>query len=278
MFDFEGEEHLPKYRLCRVGFTLVSIGLGLLCLSAAADLAYMFTFQPWLAKLLTGEFWKWAVAGPITWTTFLGSYFLWAGWADPRWRRRAGMLLLLNLFDMIQWTLNHHVDLNLPMRVGGVGHEWFRDQFAQGLGWVEFWLFADLAADLATYTGSDQAEGRRARVRTLVGIGAILWAIQFTSLTDWRPPLWPLRHRQIKRVDKPILLLLFLILPVLMIAATLNVIGLAVLACRRCTLALAEAETDRDQGLDLLTSRSETDDFWKDFGSGKDDHWKAPRF
>ena len=268
MFEPEPHESSPRYRTCRAGFTLVAIGLGLLCFSMAVDVACLFApgFDKHLAKaligLVQGPLWKWGVSGPITWTTLLGSYLLWAGWAESRWRRCAGLLLLLNLCDMAHWTIAHHHDLGLPMR-GDPGHAWLRDQVTMGFGWAEFGLFAALAADLARYAGADGArlDARTRRAYGLVAIGGVFWAIQFLAMTDWHPPLWPLRHHQPRNITE--LLLLVLALPILTIPTTLNVVGLSALASRCCSRMLDAGPPEDDRGIDLLRSRSETDDFWK---------------
>ena len=259
LFDTEGEEHPPRYRVCRAGFVLVAIGLGLLCFSDAVLLTALFTGDRRLGHLLEHRYWEWVVGGPITWTTLLGAYLLWAGWTDVSWRRRSGMLLLFNGFDMVNWTLRHSADLGLPVR-GDFGHSWLLHNLAEGIGWVEFWLFADLAADLAAHLGSKQAADRNQRASNLARLGAIVWVMQFLFTTDWHPPLWPLHRRPpFLPIDAFILLSSLL----LTVATTLNVMGLAALACRHCTQALAETAPEKDRGLDLLTSRSETDDFWK---------------
>jgi len=262
--DLDHDEHTPKLRLCRAGFTLVAIGLALLCLSETLGVARLFIQDARLERLLLspeGKWaWKWLVGGPITWTTLLGAYLLWAGWSEAGWRRRAGMLLLMNAVDMLQWTIRHHEDLGLPLRGGVDRHEWLFHQVTQGLGWAEFWLFADLAARLSRHVGHEIFAGRLSRARAIVAAGGLVWAFQLAVMTDWHAPIWPLHHRPVR--TPPEVILLYLALPVLTIPATLNVIGLAAAARNRCAAALAAMVPDKDKGIDLLTSRSETDDFW----------------
>ena len=264
MFDREPELPQPRYLICRAGFALISVGLSLLALSAAVTLARMFVPSPDLERMVADPLWKWIVGAPITWLTLLGSYLLWAGWTDPSWRRKAGLLLLLNSIDAVQWTLDNSEDLGL--RVGMVGHGWLRGQVGSLFNWIEFALASRLAFSLSERLGGGDASLRhKARVFCLAGMA--LWAFGFLRLTDWRHP-WPLIPRG-RRLNGPIGLLMLLGTETLMLLALLNIIPLCVTACRSCSRAAAEEVPEHEEkGLDLLRSRSET---WEE-----ENPWQSP--
>ena len=263
MFDREVEPPLPRYRVCRAGFAMVSVGLSLLALSAAVTLARMFVPSPDLERMVADPLWRWVVGAPITWLTLIGSYLLWAGWTDQVWRRKAGLLLLMNSIDAVQWTLDHAEDLGL--RVGAVGHPWLRYQAGSLFNWVEFALAARLAFALTERLGGgDAALRHKARMFCLAGM--TLWAFGFLRLTDWLHP-WPLIPRG-RRLGGPIGLLMLLGMETLTLLALLNIIPLCVSACRACSRAAAEGPGEEEQGADLLRSRSET---WEE-----ENPWKSP--
>ena len=255
--DWDHEPPRPKLRICRAGFALSGIGLTLLAFSAAVELGFLLSFSPTLIMVMESAAWKWLVGGPITWMTLVGAYLLWGGWADPSWRRKAGLLLLLNSIDGVQWVLGSEQDLGL--RLGRVGHGWLRSQVAEGFGWIEFALYARLAAQLLAHVGDKEAGASAVKARALSAVGFVLWAFGFATRTAWRRG-WPLMPRMLRLPGW----LTLLGQSALTLATSLNVVVLCVGACRRCTRAIA-AEHTEEQGLDLLTSRSETaeDEFWK---------------
>jgi hypothetical protein len=56
----------------------------------------------------------WLVGAPITWGSLVGSYLLWGRWSEPSWQRRAGLLVLMNGFDLLTWFLHNAEALGLP--------------------------------------------------------------------------------------------------------------------------------------------------------------------
>ena len=255
----EDESHEPNLRTCRAGFALVALGLTLLGFSAAVDTVLLLTGSDVLLWLMQRRAWTWLVDAPITWMTLLGAYLLWGGWASPLWRRRAGVLLLLNIIDAVQWGIDHNGLLGL--RLGTVGHPWLRGQIGLAFNWIEFALFARLAAKLASHLGDESAIDADNKIRALSAAGGALWAIGFIHLTAWNHG-WPLVPRGGPRVAGEAALI-WLGKAALMFFTTLNIVALCILARRRCAQTLEETQHD-ERGLDLLKSRSE---------SGDDDPW-----
>src|SRR4051794_13623385 len=194
--DLEREELRRRYQLCRAGFALNAVGLGLLCLNSAFNLAFLLTFEREILVLLRSPIWDWLVGAPITWTTLIGSYLLWGRSADPAWQRRAGLLVLMNFVDILLWTLEHGGTLGL--RLGGIGHDWFRPPLGRGLGWFEFLLFARLATDMGSVLGKPKEPEAGVTARALATIGLIFWIVSFLTQTHWRHG-WPLVNRPIRR-------------------------------------------------------------------------------
>lgn len=182
--DFAG-----AYRSCRPGFFLLAAGLLVVC---AVDV-------PALGCRLMGppvhfRFWRWmSESGATTlvravapWTTLAGSALLWAAWDSSGWRRRAGLLMTMCLFDVGSWIL----DLGDPnfQRPDA----FLRSQIGAALGWAQFSLLAGLAGEILTHLGIDSA-GESARAsRSLAATGATVWLLLFVEIADLRGG-WPLR-------------------------------------------------------------------------------------
>jgi hypothetical protein len=267
--DLEREEVRRQYRLCRIGFAFVALGVGLLCLSDACFSAFLLTGKWQILELLRTSWWDWLVGSPITWCTVVGSYFLWARAADPSWQRRAGALLVMNLIDLILWTISHEEPLGL--RLGDLGNPWFRQALASGMGWVEFMLFASLAAELSAHLGKAEAPQAHLAARSVATIGLVFWLLSFLSQTDWKGG-WPLVQQPPKPPGlEPLLFLLGA--SVLTAITSFQVAALCLGASRQCARVLAEMD-EQDGAHDLLSSRSESGDddprHWYD----DDDPWR----
>jgi len=257
--DWDDDPTPPRYRLCRAGFAAVGLGLALMGFSAAFELMVLFSDQPrQLGVLIQHPVWTWAINAPITWLTLAGAYLLWAGRSDAAWRRRAGILMVMNAIDAVQWAVAHGEALGL--HVGEVGHPWLRDQVGMAFNWIEYALCATLAADLAGTLGEEKAADAGNKVRALAAAGVALWAICLVHVTDWNHG-WPLVPRPRGFLADPLRILAWLGGSALTVLTTLNVVALCVAACRRCTRAIAAARPEDEHGLDLLRSRSET---WED--------------
>src|SRR3954452_15702504 len=119
--DQERETQRQTYLLCRLGFAILSVSLLLACSTSILTLVAQFggpSLMAWIGGL---SWWRW-VGTPIVWGCLVGTYLLWGRWDEPGWQRRAGMLVLMNLIDVVLWVLDHGDDLTL--RLGDVGHKW----------------------------------------------------------------------------------------------------------------------------------------------------------
>jgi hypothetical protein len=263
--DPEREDLKVRYRLCKAGFSLNAIGLGLLCLNTAVVMAYMLTGEEDIRELLQNPLWDWLVGAPITWTTLIGSYLLWGRSKDPAWQRCAGLLVLMNFVDLMLWALEHGEALGL--RLGDVGHEWFRYQLGRGLGWAEFLLFTRLATDMTGLLGKPEAPEVGRSASSLASIGLILWALGFITQTDWRHG-WPLVHRRLG----PRFMLMRLGGNLLLTITAYQVAALNIAAARECGRALAAMDQE-DQSHELLRSRSEPFGDDHNFWNPHEDPW-----
>lgn len=256
-FQFEpDEESRPRHGLGRVGFGLIALALGLLCVVEVSLLAYLFGAQHQVQALHDHPAWLWLVDAPITWGSLVGSYLLWALWNQPSWRRRAGLLLIMNAIDAGMWTVVHAEELGLGPEPRELSWTFFL--MASGLGWCELLLAASLAAEIAAQLGNSEAVDSGRNAYSVAIIGLILWAITALSQTDWGA--WPLRLRP--TAEYPILLLL---MTVLLILLTFLVTVLCLTAARLSGRYLRE-QARREVDDELLKSRSETeadDLFWR---------------
>ena len=243
----EREEQRRTYVLCRLGFAFLSIALALACMSWALSMAGFFLL-PLFGWIRRSAFWHW-VDTPIVWGSLVGTYLLWGRWSHPSWQRRSGLLLLMGLVDLILWFLDHGNDLNL--RLGDVGHDWFRSHLGQALGWAEFALITSLACDFLVHLGIDQAREAGKATRSLAATGAVVWMLLFSMQTSWRG--WPLAPRG---GMTPEMLLLILGTEVIWMITLLQVTALTIAAWRQSTRALLEMDRE-DQENDLLSSGPE---------------------
>ncbi|MEJ7638642.1 MAG: hypothetical protein WKF75_11865 [Singulisphaera sp.] len=238
----EREEQRRTYLLCRLGFAILSVALVLACISWALSMA-----GPFVGWVRRSAFLHW-FGTPIVWGSLVGTYLLWGRWNHRSWQRRSGLLLLMSLVDLILWFLEHGNDLSL--RLGDVGHEWFRSHLGQALGWAEFALITSLACDFLVHLGIDQAREAGKATRSLAATGAVIWMLLFSMLTNWRG--WPLAPRG---AMTPEMFLLGLGTEVIWMITLLQVTALTIAAWRQSTRALLEMDRD-DQEYDLLQFRS----------------------
>lgn len=247
--DPERDEELRRYQLCWLAFASISLGLGLLFIDAGCNLAFLLTFNPELRGLLRSSGWEWGVGAPITWGTVIGSYLLLGRSEDPTWRRRAGLLVVMNGIDLLFWTISHLDELGLGP--GYLEHAWLPHAISSGLGWAEFMLFAMMAAEMAAQLGRPEVHEHALSARSICTIGLMLWAIEFVSRTDWAHG-WPLEAKPIG----PRTHLLILGSTLLLTIGAFQVTLLCLSACRMCGRTLARMRAEYESH-DLLRSRSE---------------------
>lgn len=255
-FDDDPTPIRRRYALCRAAFLFGTVGLALLGLSAMLELAIFVTRDPELLRVAQSRWWHWGVGAPITWTTVLSAYLLWGRWPDASWQRRAGILLLLNTFDLVVWIIQNDKDLGL--RIGDIGHAWLRNYLTESFGWIEFMLFGSLAAEVATRPQSESAGLLGSGVRGLSTLGLILCTLSFALGTDWARG-WPLGHVPWNHG----MLLAAQTTCLLLTVATVQLVALMGMAARQCARDLRTIKA-ADPMPDLLVSRSETE--WDDRG------------
>jgi hypothetical protein len=249
--EWEPIDPRRPYRLAGRGFALVALGLGLLCLSDVASLAYTFGMFPAYTKLVGSPAWTWGIDFPITAATLLGSLFLVRCWSVPSWVRRAGLLALMNGIDAVMWVLTRSEELGLNLATGLEAHEWALRLVTLGLGWFELMLAASLAADVSAHLWNMRAGAAGRGVQVTALMGAVLWAVIVVTRTDWEA--WPIMPRPGAE-----LFLLMLLQRLLVAIAAFQLTVLCLHASRQCAHYVKEWER-RDTSHDLLQSRSESE-------------------
>ena len=249
--DNERERERRTYQLCRLGFAILSISLVIACLTELLVLPRHFGVRPFVPGLRSSWFWIW-IDAPVVWGCLVGAYLFWGRWTHPGWQRRAGLLVLLSLADIVLWFLNHGDDLGL--RLDQVGHEWLRYNLGPALGWAEFALIASLACDVMVHLGVEQAAETGKATRSLAATGAIIWMMYFCQLTNWHA--WPLMIRRPVPIAQTFLLDLgwTMIWTITLIQVT----ALAIAATRQCSNVIAEMDRE-DADRDPLKPVSERD-------------------
>jgi hypothetical protein len=248
--DQERETQRQTYQLCQLGFAILSAALLLACLTSIVPLAATFIgAHSILVAIVTSTWFRW-IDAPIVWGSLIGTYLLWGRWKDVGWQRRAGLLVVMSLVDLLLWFLDHGETLGL--RLGEVGHEWFRAHLGQALGWAEFALMASLSADLLAHLGVDQAPEAARSTRTLATTGAIVWMLLFCQQTNWLKG-WPLTGQRIIALET---LLLDLGWNMIWTITLIQVTALTIAAARQSFRVLAEMDRE-DQKEELFRSPSD---------------------
>jgi hypothetical protein len=262
LMDWERDdfEHTARYRLCRAGFALSAMGLALMSLDTAFYLVWMVTMSPEVGQILSSPLWKWGVGSSVTWSTLLGPYLLWGRWKEPHWQQRAGLLVVLNLADVGLWLVRHGREFGLwPHEVA---HFWLRMNVTYASSWIQFGLWAGLAADVSAHLGGKANLHSKIKGQSLAMVGFMLWLLFFLDQTAWQRG-WPLTpHRT------PLTPLLWIGSMMLRTVTAFQVAALCLLASRECTQILKELGSDH-HALEALRSRSEP--------SHGGDPWEAPR-
>ena len=258
--DLEPEPLRRRYGLCRVGFGLAGVALLLL----AADLALHILIHlirltsgrtPEWAWIVLTDGWAWLVGAPITWLSLIGTYLLWGRWSESSWQRRAGLLVVLNLCDLLYWGTTHAEKAG----IGGMGlaDDWFLSNLSRSFGWAELALTASLAADLGSHLGSKRAAEAGRATRSLVATAAMLWFFLFCNETAWDRG-WPLVRAPLNDLGTYAMIIGIIGLQAM---ASLQVAGLCFAASRECGRLLGELGREGEDD-PLLVSRSEhTDTF-----------------
>jgi hypothetical protein len=250
--DQEREQERLTYRLCRLGFAVLSIALVVACATTLLDLPRQFAGRAVIPWVQGSDWWKWLDA-PVVWGCLVGWYLLWGRWTHPGWQRRAGLLVVMGMIDIVLWLIKHGEPLGL--RTGDFGHAWVRENLGEALGWAEFALTAGLACDVMVHLGVEPAAETGQATRSLAATGAAVWMLLFCLLTDWSR--WPLGHRQFVGFN-PLLILLHMGSTMVWTITLIQVTALTVAASRQCGRALAEMDRE-DAENDPLRPASDRD-------------------
>jgi len=247
--DLEREQERKTYRLCRVGFAILSFSLVVACLTTLLTLPRHFGGRGFLPGLHGMAFWQW-VDAPVVWGSLVGTYLLWGRWDHPSWQRRSGLLVVMGTIDVVLWLIEHGSALGL--RTDEIGHVWLRNNLGQALGWAEFALMASLSCEVLVHLGLTQAAETGKATRSLAGAGATVWMLFFCEITNWH--VWPLVMR---RLTLPAVLL-DLGSTMIWTITLIQVTALTLATTRQCAVVLAEMDRE-DAENDPLKSASEKD-------------------
>ena len=182
----EAVDYPKAYRLSRLGFFLMAVGLVPICVLEVGLLA---------GRLVEPRLFLWIVRSGMLdvtdtlspWATLAGSTILWTAWEVPGWRRRAGLLMTMCLVDVACWFISRG-DPN------GLGeHAFFRSQLGAALGWAQFALIASLSGDVLVHLDVEQAEESSKSTRSLAATGAVIWMLLFVETADLHAG-WPLQR------------------------------------------------------------------------------------
>lgn len=240
-----------RYALCRSGFGLLAFALIIATFSTVVSLWTLFFGRQLFGWLIFSPYWRW-INAPIVWASLIGVYLLWGRWKQPAWQNRAGLLLLMSLFDAGLWLMDHAGDFGLPTAKFG----WIRSHLGQGLGWAEFIVIASLACGFLAHLGVERAGDAAKSTRALCLTGAFIWAILFLACTNWFSP--ELERRPMKNEIEWILVSIGI--EMLWATILIQVTAMTVAATRRASRAVAELR--QEAHFDHFPPRD--DDFFSD--------------
>jgi hypothetical protein len=249
--DQEREQERRTYRLCRLGFGLLALTLAVACFLQLVELSPLFLGRRGFFGL-RGSAVGWWLAVVLTWGLLPGAYLLWGRWSEAGWQRRAGLLVLMGMVDIVLWLIRFGEALGL--RTGDFGHEWLRDSLGAALGWAELALTAGLACEMLVHLGVAAAAETGKATRSLAATGAVVWMLWFCQVTDWG--VWPLAERKPFPRES---LLVYMGWTMIWTITLLQVTALTVAATRQCTRVLAQMDAE-DAENDPLRPPSERDD------------------
>jgi hypothetical protein len=263
MLDLEHEPLRKTYQVCRLGFAILSAALVLACFTSI--MPFFMHFHPELYRRIVRASWYQWIDVPIAWGCLLGTTLLWGRWEHNGWQRRVGFLLLMSLVDVGLSLLDHGAALGIE--TAQLGHDWFRANLGQALGWAEFALMASLSSDYLDHLGVEQAQDSGKSTRAMAATGAVLWMIFFCLLTDWSVH-WPLQHRPERMSIEEF----FLWQASLLIWAItlMQVTALSISSARQSGYVLDELERE-DEANDPLRSRSCSADVLDPIAANRDE-------
>lgn len=237
--DSEHDSISPRYWICSAGFWIAGAALALLSLIGAVTLWAFLTGDQRLWVALQQPWCTWGVELPITAGALLGSYLLWGRWTDAHWQRRAGLLVLLNLLDSIHWGLSQASLMGV--QAANLGHPWLAHNLVMIFGWIEFYLFADLAAEVASHLGVKAAPdaGRTARQFSTAGLAVSI--IYLVTQTRWEAG-WPLVPGPIPNLGEALMSLGVTFLRVIAGVQVATLCAIAGFSCRRTARELIREE------------------------------------
>lgn len=252
----ERDQLKDTYRLCGLGFAINGLAMVLLTIDTISHTIFFteilrtFRVPDWFWLFETSG-WKWLIGAPISWFSLLGTYLLWGRWLEPSWQRRAGLLVVLNLADLVIWSMQYTEELGLGPKF--MGHDWLVINTAAAMAWAELALTASLAADVCAHLGAVEVQDSARATRALIASATIFWFLNFFQRTDWNAG-WPLLQARFS------LELVFLFTGVLFLRsiAVTKVMLLSLTAARECFREVREMDL-ADRAQDPLISRSEAE-------------------
>jgi hypothetical protein len=237
--DSQPRPNASRYWLCAAGFWIAGLALALLSVSGAMMLWTVITRDQGLWVAMQMPWFTWGIELPITAGALTGSYLLWGRWTDSNWQRRAGLLVLLNLFDSLHWGLSQAAQMGVE--AANLGHPWLAYNLVMIFGWIEFILFLGLSSEVASHLGVRAAldAGRTARQFSVAGLAVSI--LYLVTQTRWQAG-WPLIPGPMPNLSDELMKLGVMFLRVIagMQVATLCV--MAGISCRRTARDLASQE------------------------------------
>lgn len=238
-FEHQRDGLRRGYRACWAGFTLYGVNLAAASLVAVVSMLLLFAGQiPDLGYWLGIDSFDFRFESLRAWGRLLACLMLAAAWPGHSvWRRRAGLLLMLSIGDVVLWAVAHGEALGLADRP--TPHLVFCRHLQMALGWSRFLLLASLGSDFARHAGMPRAEDFGKAARSTATTGAAIWFVYFLSRIDWAHP-WPLAERRLTLDAFHLLMASQMISILCMIQATL----LTLLASRAAAKALREVAAE----------------------------------
>lgn len=179
-----------SYRLCWAGFSILAVSTIAGAFDAIGNLLLFFSgrFQG-LGAVLDLPSYDFAIDTLRNWPRMIGAILLWAAWPESDWKRRAGLLALMSMFDVGLWTSRFAVPLGLA--ADPLGHQFLSMIVGITLRWSELILMGGLAASVARQVGMVDLDDFARAQRTICYTGASIFFFFLIQQIDWARD-WPL--------------------------------------------------------------------------------------
>ncbi len=137
------------YRICCVGFAMLTVGFSMIFLYWSVILFSCLTLQLQFLQWLETEAVTFFFLIPMVLIKDLGLLMLWGRWTNKTWYRRSGLLMLMAGIDLVYLFYQNSDRFGLDMTLDE--HRWMISNIAYLLHWAIYGTVGLIAFDIANH-------------------------------------------------------------------------------------------------------------------------------